>query len=355
MLNSTKSEWNVEVVRIPAVEVLPDTNNLARVDIYGNPVIFNRNHFKEGDVAIYIPPDSVCPEDNPHLAFLKGERVKGRKFCSGKYYSHGLFLPMEALPMDLKADVGDDVAPFLGITRHTQPDSEIVVKKKGGRLVQLPGFIPFFGLDPWHRFKHVIKEGDMVVLTEKIHGCNAAYVYKDGKLHVASHRVYRGWEGELSLWNSIKSWFGYKTSNRVTGNNDKWWEIADELDLKSKLKAAEGLVFYGEIYGSKVDVPGKLAYDTDLDFKVFAVYDTRQKRFLNYVEFYDWCHHVDLAYAPVLYKGPWHEGLLAHANGKSCLGDTMKEGFVVTPVMERMAPGIGRVAFKVVSQDFKAR
>jgi hypothetical protein len=59
---------------------------------------------------------------------------------------------------------------------------------------------------------------------------------------------------------------------------------------------------------------------------------------------------------PLLYRGPWNlDDLLPLANGKSMIANNTREGFVVKPVVERYDMHHGRVAFKMVGEDYLLR
>lgn len=85
------SEWLVEVVKLGAVRKHPNADSLSMTDVHdGYPVVFRTGEFKEGDVAVYVPVDSIVPDD-PAYAFLQGKRrIKARKIRGE--YSQGLLL-----------------------------------------------------------------------------------------------------------------------------------------------------------------------------------------------------------------------------------------------------------------------
>jgi hypothetical protein len=72
------SELHVPVVRIGKVGKHPNADTLSITQAGGFPVIFRTGDFKEGDLAIYVPIDSLLPLDNPLFRFLaKAEPTPG--------------------------------------------------------------------------------------------------------------------------------------------------------------------------------------------------------------------------------------------------------------------------------------
>src|SRR5271156_904148 len=57
-----KSTHKCEVVRLACIGVHPNADKLERVIVFGYEVCVGKGDFKGGDLAIYIPPDSVVPQ-----------------------------------------------------------------------------------------------------------------------------------------------------------------------------------------------------------------------------------------------------------------------------------------------------
>ena len=73
------STHKVEVVSINEIERHPNADSLDLVRIYGFTAIVRLGQFKPGDLAVYIEPDYVVP-DNEQFAFLKGKtRIRAMK------------------------------------------------------------------------------------------------------------------------------------------------------------------------------------------------------------------------------------------------------------------------------------
>src|SRR5208282_467704 len=145
-----KSNHQANVVRIGAIRPHPDpeTTKLELTDVGGYQVVIGKGNFKEGDLAVYIQPDSVVPQTEP-FRFIWGSyaeaqegygeqaivvpeskrRITVRRFR--KEWSEGLLIPVADFPnmfyngentgLENLSAVGDDVSDLLGITHWIPP------------------------------------------------------------------------------------------------------------------------------------------------------------------------------------------------------------------------------------------
>ena len=69
------------------------------------------------------------------------------------------------------------------------------------------------------------------------------------------------------------------------------------------------------------------------------------------------CEGLNIPRVPVLYKGPYsHDIVKQLTDGKSTYDkNQIREGVVITPLIERENAEIGRVILKSVSEDYKLR
>ena len=69
------------------------------------------------------------------------------------------------------------------------------------------------------------------------------------------------------------------------------------------------------------------------------------------------CKNLNISRVPVLYKGPYiHDIVKQLTDGKSTYDkNQIREGVVITPLIEREDAEIGRVILKSVSEDYKLR
>lgn len=386
-----KTEWTPVVVRISEVTKHPNADQLELTQACGNPVIIKAGTFKAGDLAAYIPVDTLVPTANPCFSFLaKPDRThhRVRAIKLRGVFSMGLLVPC---PDGLR--VGDPVVDRLGLEKYLTPSERAELtegdnRSKAHARRQANGpKLPVYGLDPYRKYQHVLTEGEEVVITEKIHGCNARYLYQNGRLYVGSHRTMRGaskhrfvqWLDRMRV--RLKTALGIKHRAHVVAElGDVWWSVAKSYDLEQKLKAKPGYVLYGEIFGHKVQ-DMDYGLKCTQEFLAFDVLNLKTGQFLGFSEFVDFCHGLGIQIVPTLYIGPWREELKALADGNTVVGKCIgipradglevmnagrfiydmtgsphiREGVVIKPTTERFHPNCGRVALKLVGEAYHLR
>lgn len=162
------SEFHVTVEVLESIERHPNADTLEISVVKGYPVIFKENQYKVGDKIVYIPVDSLVPITDPRFAFLDDgvvgrmyARVKGKKLRN--IYSIGL-----VIPADSSWEVGQNVQAELGVEKW-EPKLNA---GQEGETEQDPGYCPVFtDIESLRKHKDILKEGENVVITEKIHGC----------------------------------------------------------------------------------------------------------------------------------------------------------------------------------------
>lgn len=387
---STKSDFNVEVVRITDVQPHPNADRLdCLTTTAGYPVLDVKGKYRVGDLAVYVPVDAIVPLSNPAFAFLATKpgqetaRINARRLRG--VYSEGLLISAVGLTRTGgPIQVGDNVQEALGIRKaHSAADlQEHFVFTERKHTTKAPKGMPVYGLDSLHRFADAISLGTPVVITEKIHGCNARYRFENGRLFVGSHKVMRGDSGSpfknkvSALVRYVKGLFRKTRPNG--GNNpdvshgDIWWTIARQYDLAGRLSKYEGLTFYGEIYGKGLQVRGDVdfVYDSPdgLKFRVFDIWDDSKKAFLSEQDMTAVCTDVVLPMVPELYRGAWlgvektNERLAFTTNSNAFpwtyfggvvvgYGPHIREGWVVRTDVDIADPN--RKIFKYVSPEYK--
>lgn len=409
MTPSPKSDFEVKVVRVGEITKHPGADNLEIINVFDYPVVSRIGTFKTGDLAVYVPVDAVVPTDRPEFAFLAKEgktthRIKAMRLR--KVFSMGLLVPLQEKTIIVGTDFGQhyategsEVADALGISKYVNPQEARLEQhqqsneaRARARAVSKGPKLPVYGLDPLRKYSECLPEGELVVVTEKIHGCNARYVLSKGRLWVGSHKVMRGCSRSRfqEAWDKVKLWaltfFGQKhRAHTLRDMGDVWWQIAEKFNLKDRLRGQEDFVLYGEIYGQTANGAaiqsgsegGKkfnFSYDAKdgVGFRAFDVYDLKAQKFLDFPEFEEFIMRLNevapgptINLAPVLQIGAWSkdlelvyrqmadEGKTPFANANGHLG----EGVVIKPLRERMDPRCGRVALKfagaryLLSQD----
>ena len=318
------SIFQVEVVRLGPIEKHPDADTLGIVHVYGYQIIVKLDDWHEGDLAAYIPPDSVVP-DTEQYAFLAGHRrITVRRFRG--LYSMGLLVTAPNGAVE-----GEDVAEQLGITHYEPPIKEFNPHYGPSEADKAPeGYRPHYDVEHYLRYGARFLPGELVVATEKIHGANARFTYQDGRFHVGSH----------NQWKRL--------------NPNIWWRVLLIQPMVGDfLKHFEGYTLYGEVYGCVQDLryghkDGAVSvrfFDLLNDSGLWEEHDTARAL----------TNFPSGLWVPELYRGLLDDSVLkALAEGQSTLpgADNIREGIVIKSIPERSDPYIGRMQMKLVSSKY---
>jgi len=367
-----KSNHRANVVRLTAPRLHTNADSLELFDIEGYQVVSKKGTFKEGELAVYVQPDSVVPQTEAfkwiwqdHVGLDGTVPEKRRRITVKKLrgeYSEGLLMPISDFLLHPEMNVvleGDDVSDRIGITHYdpdrgtsTQADTasaprtkrkrpttvkgwlyfilwKLGIRNKSGQsyAIDVPFHAPVYDVEALKNFKNVLQEGELVTVTEKIHGSNARYVFVDGEFYCGS-----------------------RTQWKKKGDN-VWWKATEDFPgIELFCRKYPGYILYGEcvptqgsnfLYGFIKGSAGFFAFDIlSPDGKWI---DPRA-----WVPFF-----TDLA--PMLYQGPMTSDVLRLADGRSAVmgaSNQIREGCVIRPVKERSVRGLGRVHLKLVSSAF---
>ncbi len=316
------AEFKVEVVRVGPVTKHPNADTLSLTEVFAYPVVIRTGELAEGDRAVYLPVDAVVPEGDPRFAFLgEHRRIKAKRL-------RGIFSMGLLVRADPAWEVGQDVAALLGVVKYEPPPRLVM----GGDNEPCPFAFPkYTEIENYRRYPDVLREGEEIVVTEKLHGTNSRFAFHEGRLWCGSH-------------SGIK-----KRDPSVV-----WWKVAEAIGLEERLKAAPGVALYGEVYGDVQDLKYGLGRG-ELRLALFDALELSTLRYLGWDRTVEVARAVDLPTVPVLHRGPWGRDLLALANGSSMLAAHLREGVVVRAVAERFEPDTDRPMVKVIGEDYLLR
>lgn len=320
------STFKVEVVPVQMTPH-PNADTLSLVQVFGFVVAVRTSDWIGIDRGAYVPVDGVVP-DVPEFAFLDGHRrIKARRLRG--IFSMGLLVAPRP-----HWQIGDDVTAEMGVTKYEPPEEPLT----GSEDTAPPeGFAPCYtDIESLRRFGHVFAPGEVVVVTEKIHGANMRVTLRNGVLHV----------GSRTRWKS-------------DAPGSLWWRAARCSGLAGKLAdLTAGAVVYGEAFGQVQD----LRYGTrqgEVRFRAFDVFDPHLNGggYLDEATLLNCLTATGIERAPAVYRGPFDFDRLAElAEGDSLVApQQIMEGIVVRPVRERFHPEIGRVIAKLHSQRYLLR
>lgn len=328
----------VKCVPIKEVNPHPNADNLVLTKVMGWQVCEQKtNNPKVGDLRVFIPPDAILPDNLAKQLGVKNYLKKGNRVGQVKLrgeMSFGL-----TTPNIWNFEIGQEVSKELGITKW-EPPEELV---SGDTERPHPLFVNYTPIENFRNFPDIFKEGEKVVITEKIHGTNqkSGFIYdnesKDYIYMVGSHKT-RKKLGQNSIYEKPI---------------DKLRTILKEIALSEDAKA---VIIYTEIFGSKVQ-DLQYGHTKDLAWRAFDIYV--DGRFMNYDEAQLWFDDYDIPTVPMLYKGPFDElKVWDYAIGNTTLmkdNPHIREGVVVKPIVERTDPTLGRVILKFINDDYLLR
>lgn len=373
-----------KVLVVKIEELLPHTNadTLAIIQPLGSyQVVVKKDDYKVGELAIYIPPDTIVPAI-PQFNFLwadreftgevpeKYRRITVRRFR--KEWSEGLLMPLSDFGTEIKntgyrikapeaakmllsspwqsgqssfayVTEGDDVAELLGFKHYVEPDPTYVLGTPGRKLTLWQKILKFFGyapkpfgpknapgvydLESIKNYPRVFESGEPVIVTEKIHGSNARYLFDGKTFWVGSH----------------KKWWKDKTNI--------WWRVAQKYSwIEAVCREWPGATLRGEV------TPTQTGYQYgDSPEERFFVFDLQRPdgSYLDKSTLYKYPDIQQLV--PVVYKGPYDAARIkALAEGNSLVDGAkhIREGVVVSSAAEREVRGLGRAILKLKSLKF---
>lgn len=355
----------------------------------GWQVVVQKDQFKTGDLVAYIPENSVVPEwllkkynfwnesqNKGILAGPKGDRIKAIKLRGE--FSLGIVIPTVKNGMGdfvfLETDYnnclghyvleGTDVTEYLEITKY---EPVIPVHLSGEVFYGSDAISIKYDIENIKNYPELIKEGDPVQISEKIHGTHIQIIYvpennplvhpemlkvstTDGKVGyfaVASKGLAE--KGLFFKWNENNQQNIYLINARPYLENI----------LNYVYQFDSTIVFCGEVFGFGIQDLHYGRKQNETSFRLFDIYiGTRNAgRFVEDQELNMWCERTLLDRVPIMYRGPYNkefvEGL--YQNKKSCYADQIIEGVVIKPVPERNDPAIGRVALKAINEAYLLR
>jgi len=317
------STHKCQVVKVELNEH-PNADALSIVPVFGWQCVVRTDEWRNGDLAVYVPPDSVVP-DTEDIKRLKGSPGRIRAMRLRGVVSMGLLMHA---PPDMKE--GDDLMETLGVTHYEPP----LPMSSGGEAERGPcGFFPHYDVENYRNsnYGRLLTAGEVVVVTEKVHGGSSRFVWAEGRQWAGSRREWKAKSDKNLYWRALdrNPWLG------------EWCE------------SNPGIAVYGEVFGPVQDLRYG-AKGNDIFFAAFDILDAG-----------NWLDHDDaqamaegLQWVPVLYCGPFDEAMAKEfAEGDSSVPGAghLREGVVIKPVRERRCLEIGRVQLKLVSNRYLAR
>lgn len=373
------STFSVPVVRLSGVEPHPNADRLDLAVVGDYRCVVGKGLYKAGDLVAYIPEGSILPgkvldalgmRDSTLLAGKDRNRVKAVRLRGA--LSQGVCYPVPE--NDPTWQVGADVAAVLGVTKWEPP----IPTHMAGELANVGiEHTVHYDIDNVKWFPGSVADGELVVMTEKIHGTwTQIGVLPEGE---SAHPEV----GDVVVTSKGFGDKGLAFKNNAANARNLYLRVARHLDMRRRVREARaaGLLpadrpvyVLGETFGIQdLKYGADPSKDETLGFRVFDVYvgmpQNSRGSYLDDARLDEVCAALDLPRVPVVYRGPFSkEVMLQHTSGKETVTGRdlhIREGVVVKPVVERQDfttyptgrafPCDGRVQFKSVSADYDLR
>jgi RNA ligase (TIGR02306 family) len=331
------STHKVEVVRLGPVEKHPNADTLGIVQIWAYTAIVRLGEYNEGDLVAYIEPD-YCVPATEQFAFLKDNRIRAKRLRG--IWSQGLVVRAPEGSQE-----GDNVMGVLGVTRYEPKvrTNRWGMPKRENEAAEVPhetlALVPKYDLENYRRYSSSMVHGEPVVVTEKLHGTNARFAWRDGRM----------WCGARSHWRKPTD----------DPRCDWWWgALAQNPWIEDWCRANEDAILFGEVFGAVQDLTYG-AKEGEYRFRAFDVF--RDGRFVDAERFAaqyitQGAEDACASMVPLLYVGPLPDlATLEEMSRRDSVFGGVSEGIVIKPLQERFDRSVGRVALKLVSDRYLER
>lgn len=315
--------------------------SIAKIRGKGWQCIVKTTEMANAKYGIYVPIDSEVATTHPLFAFLDkkgdGKPFRIKTIRLRQQLSQGLLLPAPE-----GAKLGDDLTEELKIVRW----EPTIPKHLAGDMIREPGnFQKYTSIENWKNFPDVFLEGDLVRITEKLHGSNCRVgLVDDGRIEGLSYFV-----------------GSHKTARAKDGSN-LYSEVCRNLQIEEKLgsllekfQPKQHFIVFGEIYGWNVQDLTYGCLKNQQQFRIFDVLIDHIYQPWHVIEKVAGALGVNTV--PILYRGSYNLGkTMQFRDGKTTLGEGhVREGVVVTSEPEVFHPEIGRKIIKFISDDYLLR
>lgn len=354
------STLEVKVVKIEAILEHPNAERLEIAQIAGWQCVVGKGQYKTGDLAVYIPIDSILPQEVETKLFgpdakvkLSKGRVKTIKLRG--VISQGMLATFKVLELPTKPE-GTDVTEALGITKFEPPKVHQGVGQMNPvpKKATNPDFRKYTSFEHFKKNNKLFKPEDQVVITEKLHGSN----WRAGWVPFCASTTWKKIKKFLRLTPQYEFVYGshnVQLQDKMTYNGYYKENVYSEMVVKYNIKALlkPGQVVYGEVYGNGIQKG--YDYGCKAGERKLALFDLMEfGKYVDWDRLEEFCNTTGLPLVPVLHKGTFDPEQAAQLTvGNSVMVPTQKvrEGIVIKSLKEEICY-LGRKAVKFVSDEY---
>jgi RNA ligase (TIGR02306 family) len=369
------SAFTVQVTTIDRVEAHPDADAIEIAMLGGyRSIVRKADGFSAGSPVVYIPQASLLPEyllrrlglwddtlgqgllGGPSFNRVSPKRLRGvfsQGICMKAELVGDYRVSVEGPEGSFIASFGEDVAEALEIEKWIPvvPDGLIGDAFPPGQIYTVD-----FDVEDIKAYPSIFAIGEEVEFREKLHGVFTGVTVMPPS---ESFPEAFGSGKNILLYSKGLGAQGMSFSN--TEDNASLPHVKATAALRAKLDEVAvsedlPLTVMGETFGPGVQ---DLHYGSQVQFRIFAACRGYRgdQRFLDADDLRALASRLGVEMVPVLYRGPFSWEVLAeHTSGPTAMdAKHIREGVVVTPVVEREDMHLGRVALKSVSEKYLLR
>lgn len=356
------------------IEEHPNADVLELAVIGGYRAIVPKGQFVTGDLAAYIPQQSIVPDWlitkmglEGRLAGKQRNRVKAIKLRGA--FSEGLVLPLvdESKELDLEnltlsneteeigVYEGFDVREFLGIEKY----EPVIPTSMNGEIWNAMGQTIHYDIENWKNYPNILQHGEEVIFTEKLHGTWCCFGKYNGDYIVNS-------KGQSAKGLAFK--LTEENKNNLYVRQFMEYGGRAIVDAIVNLELREDIFVLGEIIGKGIQ---DLGYGMSKPiFRIFDIYcgnpqgrGTSSGFYFSHDQIVNTINNIKgsvlVDMVPVLYHGPFSEEVMTeYMTGNETVSGkelNIREGIVMKPITERNSLEIGRVILKSLSEKYLLR
>lgn len=344
------TDYKVPLTTIKDIFPHPNADRLEIAVVYDWKVVVQKGRYKVGDEALYIPIDSVLPKQVEDILFpldakIKLHKSRVKQIRIRNFPSQGMLADLNELldhSLPEYARLEADFSEALGIKKYEPPIPDYQApkgQKTGRKRIPNPSFHSYNGCENIKWYPDLFKEGDEVIVQEKLHGSNIRFGYLPYTPN--------------TLWKKFKKWLGVAPEHEfVYGSNmvqisdngrykgfygdDVYGNALKNIRAETKAKDHLNCIFYGELIGPGIQKGYSYGHKDHhvvlFDIKVFHTDDINQWYWLNPEEVERIAKELDFDFVPVLYRGDYNkESVYSISKGPSAYfpEEKVKEGIVI--------------------------
>ena len=324
------------VEKISKVSKHPNADLLDIVKVLGYNLVTRKDLYKEGDIAIYIQPDNILPEEPWADDFRKysPKRIKACKLRGE--WSEGILVSKELIPeyehLFTEEKIGMDVSEILGVVHYEPPSPQNLQAKTS----ILPFQTPKTDEERWENIENKLPYGEVVDVTLKIDGSSVTYYYDldSDTFGVCSRSM------ELKL----------DCENNYT-------KVIPIYNIEEKLKnfckeIGKSLMLRGEVYGNGINQhKNNSDARNPLSLAIYNVWSISERKYFSpesELYFENVCKKLEIPHVPILEKSVTltpelvqkYSVDMKNLNGKPFEGVVVKHS---------------KGSFKIINKDYDSR